>query len=228
MNKPHVVVFDNYLPHEEWLLVNKYAHTHDDDFSHLGAGASPIRFKKTKHSRKPYIEYENGFILSDGDYQSILSGEMPEPHPGSLGNEDDWKVPIHSPVDKNVRSSILKTINQSQAIISSIYGDDVEWEFGPFISKIDKGKSLRLHCDTFQFGLPGLPPTDYSAIYYINDDYDGGENVMPAIGLTFKPNANSMMLVSRSWHEDSVHGINMVTSGTRYMSQGFFSIKKGR
>jgi hypothetical protein len=223
-HSPQAVLFTNYLENSEWSEINEYVHGNCGDFYYLGGGDTPVRFKKVKHSTKPDVEYERCFILDNETYSAIKSGLAEEPYPDSLGNEVDWKVPMQQPQDEKIKSLILKTLHKSQQVILDMFGHKTVWEFGPFISKMKEGQSLRLHCDGAQYSLPGYPMTDYSAIYYINDDYEGGENVMPALGLRYKPQANSMLLVSNSWHEDSVHSIEKITKGNRYMSQGFFTI----
>jgi len=76
--------------------------------------------------------------------------------------------------------------------------------------------------------MDGNPYTDFSSIYYINEDFEGGEYVMPAMGLTYKPRENSLILLSKAQSEDSAHGINKIHSGTRYSSQTFFVITDGK
>lgn len=223
MQTPRVLVYENFLNKDEWLVINNYCTNHDDDFQFLGGGESPVRFKKEKHSVKN-IYYEKCFILDDEFYQDLKNGRVKEPYPESLGNDTDWKVSMQHPKDQYVYDLITKVIHLTQKIIKDIFGHSTIWEFGPFISKISEGQSLRLHCDGAQYSIPGYPMTDYSAVYYINDNYSGGENVMPAMGLKYKPNPNSLMIVSNSSHEDSVHGIETVTDGTRYMSQNFYTI----
>lgn len=222
MQNPKVLIYNNLLNNTEWAAINDYCKNHDDDFQFLGNGETPVRFRKEKHSSKD-IYYERCFILDDDFYALLKNGEVEEPYPESLGNNIDWKISMQHPKDKYVYDLINKIILLTQDIIKNIFGDSTVWEFGPFISKISEGQSLRLHCDGAQYSLPGYPMTDYSAVYYINDDYEGGENIMPAIGLRYKPQPNSLMIVSNSSHEDSVHGIELVTKGSRYMSQGFYT-----
>ena len=223
MQIPKVLIYDNFLSNNEWSAINNYCINNDGDFQFLGGGESPVRFRKEKHSVKD-IYYERCFILDDDLYRDLKNGNAEEPYPESLGNDIDWKVSMQHPKDKYVYDLTSKIIYLTQDIIKTIFGHSTVWEFGPFISKISKGQSLRLHCDGAQYSIPGYPMTDYSAVYYINDDYSGGENVMPAIGLKYKPNPNSLMIVSNSSHEDSIHGIEMVTNGSRYMSQNFYTI----
>jgi predicted 2-oxoglutarate/Fe(II)-dependent dioxygenase YbiX len=63
-------------------------------------------------------------------------------------------------------------------------------------------------------------------VYYINDDYEGGEFNMPLMGFRLRPKANSLLIFTHSSHEDMAHEVTPVTSGNRFVSQGFFAVKK--
>lgn len=223
IESPTFCIFPDYLPLEEWQQVNDYIDKMSDEFGHLGSGDSPIRFKKAKHSRFPEIEYERCFILEDEEYELIRNGQKDEPYPESLGNDTDWKTLTHKPMEDEITDILKKTLNKSQEIIFNFFGDKTIWEYGPFLSLYGTTKSLRLHCDGFQYGIDGFPRTDYSTIYYVNDDYEGGEIYLPALGVSVKPRANSLLMWSKSWHEDMAHGVKPVISGNRYVSQGFFT-----
>lgn len=53
-----------------------------------------------------------------------------------------------------------------------------------------------------------------SMVYYINDDYEGGEINFPRFGISYKPNANEMLIFPSTYVYN--HSVNPVTSGTRY------------
>jgi hypothetical protein len=53
-----------------------------------------------------------------------------------------------------------------------------------------------------------------SFVYYINDDYDGGEINFPRFNLSYKPQANEMIVFPSTYVYN--HSVNEVTSGTRY------------
>lgn len=68
-----------------------------------------------------------------------------------------------------------------------------------------------------------MPPhvdTDYQknqhivCMYYINDDYDGGEIVFPDYSLKIKPKTNSLIMFPGN--ENYVHGVMEVSKGFRY------------
>lgn len=55
---------------------------------------------------------------------------------------------------------------------------------------------------------------DLSVVYFLNDDFEGGELVFPAFDLTIKPEAGMLVCFPSDHHY--VHGVNAVTNGRRY------------
>ena len=53
-----------------------------------------------------------------------------------------------------------------------------------------------------------------STLYYINDDYSGGELNFPRFSLSFKPKANQMIVLPSTYVYN--HSVSPVTEGTRY------------
>ena len=53
-----------------------------------------------------------------------------------------------------------------------------------------------------------------STLYYINDDYSGGEINFPRFNLSFKPKANQMIVFPSTYVYN--HSVSPVTEGTRY------------
>jgi len=53
-----------------------------------------------------------------------------------------------------------------------------------------------------------------SSIYYINDDYKGGEINFPRFDISYKPKANEMIVFPSTYVYN--HSVSEVTSGTRY------------
>jgi Rps23 Pro-64 3,4-dihydroxylase Tpa1-like proline 4-hydroxylase len=79
-----------------------------------------------------------------------------------------------------------------------------------FIPNTQKFQDMELHYDIMDnmFALYGI-------VYYINDDYEGGNLYFPNKNLSIKPKANSL-LVFKSGTKDEVHGVELVTKGIRY------------
>lgn len=59
---------------------------------------------------------------------------------------------------------------------------------------------------------------NYSSVYYINDDYEGGEVVFPEINLTIKPKENSLIFLPSYL----VHRVDNLTSGEKLTCPTFF------
>jgi hypothetical protein len=53
-----------------------------------------------------------------------------------------------------------------------------------------------------------------STVYYINDNYSGGEISFPRFNITFKPKANQMIIFPSTYVYN--HSVNPVLEGTRY------------
>lgn len=53
-----------------------------------------------------------------------------------------------------------------------------------------------------------------SLVYYMNDDYLGGEIVFPRFGISYKPKANELLMFPSTYTYN--HSVVPVTNGTRY------------
>lgn len=72
-------------------------------------------------------------------------------------------------------------------------------------------------------GTPNdFPHYDIGALYYLNDDYDGGELYFPKQDLEFKPEAGSAYFFPGDLNY--IHGVKEIKSGIRYTSPAFWTI----
>ena len=72
-------------------------------------------------------------------------------------------------------------------------------------------------------GTPNdFPHYDIGALYYLNDDYEGGELYFPKQGLEFKPQAGSAYFFPGDLNY--IHGVKEIKSGIRYTSPAFWTI----
>jgi hypothetical protein len=83
------------------------------------------------------------------------------------------------------------------------------WHDGYSILKYGSGQKFVNHIDDHK---------DYhrriSLVYYINDDYTGGEIVFPRFGIVYKPKANELLLFPSTYVYN--HSVLPVIEGTRY------------
>jgi hypothetical protein len=93
------------------------------------------------------------------------------------------------------------------------------------MNRYKENQIMSMHCDhihtLFEGERKGIPIL--TVLAGLNNDYEGGELYMPILGTTIKPMTNSLVLWSHSWHEDMAHSVKKVISGTRYMSQRFYT-----
>lgn len=80
--------------------------------------------------------------------------------------------------------------------------------------------SMSLHWD----GSTGK--SEDGIIFYLNDNFDGGEVVYPIKGFEWKPIKNSLLVHSADY--DCMHGVRKITSGYRYILNSFTVLDKQR
>jgi hypothetical protein len=89
------------------------------------------------------------------------------------------------------------------------YGLSTTWHDQYSILKYGVGQKFVNHVDDHK---------DYhrrmSTIYYINDNYEGGEIVFPRFGITYKPAANDFLVFPSTYVYN--HSVMPVKSGERY------------
>ena len=67
---------------------------------------------------------------------------------------------------------------------------------------------------------------DFGCIYYLNDDYEGGEIYFPKQDITLKPKPNT--LVFFPGNHDYLHGVKPMISGTRYTLTSFWTFDESK
>jgi hypothetical protein len=93
---------------------------------------------------------------------------------------------------------------------------------------INPHRQGRLHVVKFVKGFYLVPHIDtlssegnhIASVYYINDDYTGGEIYFPDHKLTIKPKSNSLIIFPGN--ENYVHGVSEIIDNDRYSSAMWF------
>jgi predicted 2-oxoglutarate/Fe(II)-dependent dioxygenase YbiX len=81
--------------------------------------------------------------------------------------------------------------------------------------KYSKGQFFSEHTDaTEEF------PRKISVLFYLNDDYEGGEIVFTKVNLSIKPKKNTLIIFPST--EEFSHSAEPVMSGTKYVIVGFW------
>ena len=69
-----------------------------------------------------------------------------------------------------------------------------------------------------------FPYYDIAGLFYINDDYEGGELYFPNQGIQFKPKAGAAYFFPGDMHY--IHGVTEIKSGIRYVCPFFWTISE--
>lgn len=103
--------------------------------------------------------------------------------------------------------------NQKFSIIEKDYEEDYYIKFKvhqPYkILRYDQGGKFDLHIDD-----AGATFRRASTVFYLNDDYEGGEIEFPLFNVKYKPEAGDFIMFPSSYAYR--HKVNPVISGTRY------------
>lgn len=67
-----------------------------------------------------------------------------------------------------------------------------------------------------------FPYYDIAGLFYLNDDYEGGELYFPNQGIQFKPKRGAAYFFPGDMNY--IHGVTEITSGIRYVSPFFWTI----
>ena len=105
---------------------------------------------------------------------------------------------IHNELLAPKHRSILKSVEEPQLL-----------SYGP-------GGKYDPHNDSEDFvnnRLTRVVPRDWSMIWYLNDDYDGGKLDFCQLGITFNPKAGDMIIFPSYFEFE--HAVTPVTRGTR-------------
>ena len=74
-------------------------------------------------------------------------------------------------------------------------------------------------------GTPNdFPWYDLGTVFYLNDEYEGGELYFPLQGIEFKPKRGAVYFFPGD--KNFIHGVRPVTSGCRYTAPFFWTITK--
>ena len=116
-----------------------------------------------------------------------------------LVNSDTSVLKVHYNVNRY-------TPNSNPKVEGSTWWDNDEWSLNP-------------HWDNAYGTLAKDSQMIYGVIFYINDDYTGGEIAYTGKDIVFKPKANTILV--HGGEKEFIHGIKKVKSGERYTLSSF-------
>jgi hypothetical protein len=103
----------------------------------------------------------------------------------------------------------FENFNPVEKDYENSFGVVSEWHDTYGILKYGEGQQFTNHIDDHPSYHRRI-----STVYYLNDNYTGGEINFPRFGITFKPKANQMIVFPSTYVYN--HSVSPVIEGTRY------------
>jgi len=125
---------------------------------------------------------------------------------------------------------ILNSVIDRLKVTIEEYFDVVAWPTYPAIVRWPVGSMQFPHADKElhegpDAGTPNeFPWYDIGTVFYLNDDYVGGELYFPKQNITFKTKSRGAYFFPGDMNY--IHGVNVVKEGTRYTCPFFWTITK--
>ena len=127
-------------------------------------------------------------------------------------------TPIGEDVSK-IREKLLEAVRKSFNKPELVFNTTtlVRWK---------EGKYMHAHKDNGYDGEDELKPREYTAVFYINDDYEGGETFVLKEGtneeeISYTPKKNTLLLFKSD--ESCIHGVKEITKGRRLTLGAWFT-----
>lgn len=155
-------------------------------------------------------------------------------------NENGNIIYDHRPWEDRVAT--LHTLRKADPKVIDILNDIIErmkpnieakfnvkvWPTYPAVVRWPVGAMQHPHADKELHEGPDagteneFPWYDIGTVFYLNDDYTGGELHFPKQNIAFKPKARAVYYFPGD--KNYIHGVNIVTSGCRYTAPFFWTV----
>jgi hypothetical protein len=114
-------------------------------------------------------------------------------------------------------------IRNAWGLLQGEIGDD-----GPQIVKWPEGSSMPVHADEHHLDRPGehhgTPWREFAAVYYLNDNYEGGAIFFPEQDKEVQPKGGDLVV----FEGREPHGVRPITKGDRYTLPMWFTRERLR
>ena len=189
----NIVTLDNFMTEEELIYLNNFARTN-----------TAWDYTESQYN-------EDGLCIYDASYWAdrvATDDTLDSVDPKVSVIIKGMQARLKAEVDKFFKVDALPT---SAAV--------VRWLPGQF-QHPHADKELHIGEDR---GKPNdFPYYDLAGLFYLNDDYEGGELYFPDQGIQFKPKAGSAYFFPGDMNY--IHGVTEITSGIRYVCPFFWTI----
>ena len=143
----------------------------------------------------------NGKSRKDTDIRDTYSLAVP--------HEQREDISLRGYFNESVRETLFNAFDPIEKDYCRNFGINFEIHDDYQILKYGVGQKFTNHIDDSTVHHRRI-----STVYYANSDYEGGEILFPRFGLTYKPEANQMILFPSTYVYN--HSVQPVISGTRY------------
>jgi hypothetical protein len=186
---PGIVVYDNVIPNSE----NLYK---DIEEGLISSG----------------LEWIPAYVV-EAETESKVNSKTRDTDSFSIAHTGEIKDLSGNVLSEIFRTSLanlfFKNFHTVEQDYMSSYGVYWAWHEEWSVLKYGKGQHFTNHIDDH----PNYPRRT-STIYYLNDNYTGGEINFPRFNLTIKPKANQMILFPSNYVYN--HSVSPVIEGQRY------------
>ena len=209
IDKKGSITPSGFFGHSKDMIVELENFMTEDEINFLEKAAKNITIWDVTESHVN----ENGTTIYDHHYWENRVATRP-----SLDKND----PSIGPVIEGLYARLQPIIEEFFSVKVQPTGQTiVRWLPGNF-QKPHADKELH---DGPDAGLPNdFPYYDIASLFYLNDDYEGGELYFPLQGIQFKPKRGAAYFFPGDMNY--IHGITEITSGIRYTCPFFWTILK--
>jgi len=186
---PGIILWDNVFP-EALKLVEEIESTHKN--KQKCWEPSMVYNKDDEPIIDSYSRNCEIFGIPDTLYDFVPEEDHPEYFKFTISNK--FKEAFRPCYEDYISKFHVENNNQYDNYSILKYGSGQK-----FIKHVDDGKKC---------------PRRVSLVYYINDNYEGGEIVFPNWSLSLKPKANQLLMFPSNFMY--AHEVKPVTNGTRY------------
>jgi predicted 2-oxoglutarate/Fe(II)-dependent dioxygenase YbiX len=189
----NIVSLENFMTEEELLRLNDFIRNNNN-----------WDFTETHYN-------ENGTVTYDADYWADRVATYP------TIEKSNPEIPL----------LIEKMVQRLKIEVDAFFGVDAN-PTSPAMVRWLPGQLQMPHADKElhtgpDAGLPNdFPYYDLAGLFYINDDYEGGELYFPNQGIQFKPKAGAAYFFPGDMNY--IHGVTEIKSGIRYTVPFFWTI----
>jgi hypothetical protein len=197
---PGIIVYSNVIPKSESLYKDIENGIIDCKLQWSAAevkeSSNPMVNTKTRDTSSIGIPYM-------GKVQNTITAYKPIPTNLSEFNKisEDFFIKINN--------IFFENFDPIEKDYMATYGIGSEWHDSYGILKYGAGQQFINHIDDH----PSYPRR-VSTVYYLNENYKGGEINFPRFNITFKPKANQMIIFPSTYVYN--HSVSRVIEGERY------------